>query len=480
MKKIVKYVLLGMTAIIVAIAIVINMMQPLAVDTIVVETSHAEAYFTELGHVQEDRRVDVFSLIGGEIISVHVSEGQFVQEGDVLAIVDASDILHEIEQIRVSNMSIHAQIDNLSVEESQVRANHASNRSVLQSELGAIDAQERMSQATEADQQRVNEENLRLQNIIIEQSRVNVQNAQNDFETARTLLNAGVITSVEFEASEQALEGQRTALATNEQTLEIMNSGANVVNQSEHFAAIRRTISAQISGIDHSLSQLSTEPMQRHFNTLIESNNLAIENLERRANNSIITSPVSGTIVNLHANYTNVLNPAMPVAEIRTETDNLVEVFVSTANISDVSVGDIVDLTFIRQGGDAFYSGTIYSIDSGAEAMVSILGVEERRVRVLIKPDDLSDSFRSSFDVDVRFVTYSAEDRISIPTTAVFEEEDQYMAYVVENGVAVATPVVLGARLRTEVVVESGLNIGDTVIRNARQEGLVNGVRVGY
>jgi len=220
--------------------------------------------------------------------------------------------------------------------------------------------------------------------------------------------------------------------------------------------------------------------MQRHFNALIESNNLAIENLERRADSGTITSPVSGTIVNLHANYTNILNPAMPVAEIRTETDNLVEVFVSTANVSDLSIGDTVDLTFIRQGGDAFYSGIIYSIESGAEAMVSILGVEERRVRVLIKPDNFSDSFRSSFDVDVRFVTYSAEDRIAIPRTAVFEEEGQYMVYVVENGAAITRPIVLGTRLRTEVVVESGLEVGDVVVRNVRQDGLRYGVRVQY
>jgi len=480
MKKGIKYALLVIGVVALAAVIVVNLMQPLAVDVVIVEPSNVEDYFIELGHVQEDRRVDVFSLVGGEIISVHVAEGQFVEEGDILVTVDNSDILHEIEQIRVSNLSIHAQRDNLSVEEAQVRANHTSNRNVLQSELGAIDAQERMSLATEADQQRANEENLRLQNIVIEQSRTDVQNALNDLETSRVLFNAGVLTMAELEASEQALENHRTNLATNEQRLEVIGSGAGIVNQSEHFAAIRRTISAQISGIDSSLSQLSIEPMQRHFDALIESNNLIIENLERRAENGIITSPVAGTITNLHANYTNILSPALPVAEIRTETDNLVEVFVSTSNISDLSIGDFVDLTFIRQSGDVAYSGRIYSIDDGAEATVSILGVEERRVRVLIKPDSLSDSFRSSFDVDVRFVTYSAEDRIAVPRTAIFEEDNQNMVYIIENGVAVATPVVLGTRLRTEVVVESGINAGDMVVRNARQDGLVDGVRVGH
>ena len=480
MKKKVKYVLLGVLVLAIAGAVVVNAMRPLAVVTVVVEPSRAEVYFTELGHVQEDRHVDVFSLVGGEIISVHVVEGQFVQEGDVLVVVDSRDILHEIEQIRVSNLAIYAQIDNLAVEESQMRAGQIANRNVLQSELGAIDVQERMSRVTEADQQRIREENIRLQNIIIEQSRVNVQNAYNDLETARLLFDAGIITRVEFEASQQILENHRTSLATNEQTLEIINSGAGTVDQTEHFASLRLSILAQINGIDSSLAQLSTEPMRRHFYALIQSNDLAIANLERRINSSTVTSPVSGTVVNLHVNYTNILNPARPVAEIRTESDSLIEVFVSTANVSDLSVGDTVELTFIRQSGDVLYFGTIYSIEDRAEATVSILGVEERRVRVLIEPDSSSSSFRSGFDVDVRFITYSAENRIAVPRTAIFEEAEQSMVYIVENGTAIATPIVLGARLRTEIVVESGLNVGDIIIRNARQDGLSCGTRVMY
>ena len=480
MKKKIKYGIIGALVLVIAVTIAVSALQPLAVDVIAVEPSRAEVYFTELGHVRGDRRIDVFSLVGGEIISVHVAQGQFVHEGDVLVTVDSRNILHEIEQIRVGNLAIYAQIDNLSIEESQARLNLTANRNLLQGELGAIDAQERMSLVTEADQQRAMDENIRLQNIIIEQSRINLQNAYSDFDSAHVLYDAGFLARAELEALEHGLENRRTALATDEQALEIISGGAGMVSQAEHFTALRRSILTQISDIDNSHAQLSTEPMRRHFYALIESNNLAIANLERMIYNSTITSPVSGTIANLHVNYTNILNPAMPVAEIRTQGDNLVEVLVSTANINDLSVGDAVNLAFIRQDGDALYSGTIYSIDERAEATVSILGVEERRVRVLVEPNDPGSSFRSGFDVDVRFVTYSAENRITIPRTAIFEEAGQSMVYIVENGSAVATPVTLGARLRTETVIESGLSIGDVVIRNAHQDGLSQGTRVAH
>jgi len=480
MKKRVKHIVLSVVVLVIVGVIIIMAMRPLAVSTVVITPSHAELYFIERGHVRDDRHVNVYSLVGGAIFSVDAREGQFIAEGDVIAVVDPVDLLHEIEQIRANNLALYAQIDNLDVEESSARLAQISSRNVLQSELNSINAQEQIARTTELSGRQVREENIRLQNILIEQSIIDVQNAINDLERAQALFIAGIITRLELEASEQALEAHRTALQVNEQRLEIINNETGVADQSEHFEALRSSIQAQINGIDATLNQMSSEPMARHFHALIDSNNLAIANLERMVDGSTITSPVSGVIERLHVDSTNIVNPAMPVAEIRTEADNLIEVFVSTTNITDISVGDNVDLIFIRQGGDVVYSGTVHSINNRAEAMVSILGVEERRVEVLIEPDILSDSFRSGFDVDVRFVTYSAEDRIVVPRTAVFEENGQSMLYVVENGTAVARLVLLGTQLRTEVVVISGLNVGDVVIRNARQDGLAAGGRVVY
>ncbi|MCL2839887.1 MAG: HlyD family efflux transporter periplasmic adaptor subunit [Defluviitaleaceae bacterium] len=480
MKKKVKYAILILIVLAVGGAVVFTAMQPLHVDTVIITPSYAEAYFTERGHVQDDRHVTVYALTGGVILSVNVQEGQFVEEGDILAVIDPSDFLHEIQQLSVSNQSIYAQIDNLAAEEARMRVSQTASRNALQGELNAIAAQEQIARVSETDGLHIREENIRLQNILIEQSRIDVQNAQDELDRAQLLFNAGIIPRVEVDAAEQVLEGHNTMLQTNEQRLEIISSEAGIVDQSEHFAALRSATQAQIAGIETTLNQLNSEPMRQHFLALIEGNNLAIANLERMVNSSTITSPVSGIIDQLHVDSTNILNPARPVAEIITGGDNFIEVFVSTANINDLSVGDTVDLIFIRQGGDVVYSGTIYSIGNRAEAMVSILGVEERRVEVLIEPNTSSDSFRSGFDVDVRFVTYAAENRITVPRTAIFEDAGQSMVYVVENGTTVARPVVLGTQLRTEVVIESGINDGDVVIRNARQDGLAHGISVAY
>ena len=220
--------------------------------------------------------------------------------------------------------------------------------------------------------------------------------------------------------------------------------------------------------------------MRQHLNALIESGNLAIANLERMISESTIVSSVSGTIINLNVNTTNVLDIALPVAEIMTFEDSLIEVFVSTADIGMLQLGDKVDIIIGHQGREVLYTGTIHSIGVRAEAMLSVLGIEERRVKVLITPDEESGALISGFEVDVRFIVYYAENQISVPRTAVFTQDGLNMVYLVDGGRATAVPVQLGQELRTEHVVVSGLSYGEIIIRNAHQEGLSNGIRVLY
>ena len=479
MKKKFKYGLAGIIVLAIVGVVVVSALQPLAVDTIVVSPQLAQMYFTERGHVQDDRHVNIYAMVGGTVVNVHARTGQFINEGDVIAVVDNVDLLHEIEQIRAGNLALYAQIDNLAAEEAQARISQSSARNVLQNELNAINAQEQIAQTAEESGQQVRDENIRLQNILIEQSFVNKQNAINDLERINGLYIAGVVTRLDVYAAEQILDAARTAHQVNLQQLEIILSD-QTTDQSAQFSALRGSILAQINGIDSSINHLSTEPMRRSLYAQIESNNLAILNIERLVANSVIVSPVTGIVEDLHIETINILNPAMPVARIRTEAENLVEAYVLTSNVADISEGDYVDLIFLRQSGDVVYTGRVYSIESRATATVSILGVEERRARVLIEPLTSSDSFLSGFDVDVRFITYSANDSLLVPRTAVFYEDGQSMVFVAANGIAAKRTVELGQQLRSEFVVNQGITNGDRVIRNANQQNLYDGTRISY
>jgi len=480
MKKKIKYLLAGVIVLTILGAIIINSLQPLRVDVVVIEPIHAQAYFSERGIVREDKLVDIYSLVGGEVIDVYVQEGQTISAGEVIGVVDSSELLHKIELIKVNNRAILARIDDLVADETRARDSQRADSNTLLRELDTISVQEQIARTSEMDNQQVREENIRLQNILIEQSQRDVQNLEQELERANTLYDVGLIPKVELEAAEQALEDSRTALTANEQKLVIINSDISSADQSAYYSALKASIQARIDSIEATLRVSYSQPMQQYYQTQIESGELEIANSERMVGNSIIKSHVSGRISHLYIDSKNVIGTATPVAKIRTGTDHMIEVFVSTVNIDDIQKGDSVELIFTRQNGDLVYTGTIRDVDDRAEVMVSALGIEERRVKVLIEPDSISENFRSGYDVEVRFVTYSSDNRVVVPRTAIFKDGGQSMVYVVKNGTVVATSVELGANLRTAVVIESGVGFNDVVIRNATQEGLQNGTRVTY
>jgi len=359
LKKFVKY-FLAVVVLPAVLLFVILGAHPMVVEVVTIEPTTAQNYFVERGQVRNERSVNVFSLVGGEIYRVYVREGQTVNAGQAIAVVDSSSLVHEMEIIKMNNEAALVQIEHLQEDERIVRNRFRgdANANIRRSELNAISA--------------------RMQNY---QSQIDIGDVQ-------------------------------------------------------------------------------------------------IAHIESMISDSVIRSHVSGTISHLYIDDANIVDLTMPIAEIRTETDNLIEVFVSTFYIDEINIGDSVEMIFTRHHEDIVYTGSIHSIDNRVEVMMSVLGVEEHRVAVNIRPDTISNIFQYGFDVDVRFVTYSSENRMLVPRTAVFEENGDSMLYLFVDGIAVATPVELGTSFRTDVIVESGIAFDDTVIRNARQDGLSDGARV--
>lgn len=454
---------------------IVTYFAPLEVETLILEPGDARVYFMERGIVRNDVKMNIFPIVSGQILSLEVREGQEVSAGDIIAIVDSRDFYFEIARLRANNASIAAQIRNMDVQDQLSRNSQPAARESLLGEYNAILAQEAMAPAADRDQNRIREENIRLQNILIEQSRNNLEATQRDLVNFTTLFEAGAVSRTQLDQTVRAAEAFQTDLDAHIQQLEIISTG-QVINQEEHFSAIRSSIQAQINGIDRYLQANSIAPMRDHFNVLIQSGNLTIANLERMVEDSALRSPVDGIISALFIEHTNVVNMAVPMAEITTGEDNLIEVFVSTLDIDEINLRDTVEIILRRQREDISLPGIVYAVDNAAELRISTLGVEERRVEVLIEP--LGKTIPSGFDVDVVFTTHFESGRVLIPRTAVFSVENQDMVFVVENGVAVLRSVVLGLALRTDYIAEQGLEFGEEIIRNANTEGLSNGIRV--
>jgi len=166
-----------------------------------------------------------------------------------------------------------------------------------------------------------------------------------------------------------------------------------------------------------------------------------------------------------------------PIAVITTDKDCEVETFISVMDIGAVESGKNVSMTLKGRLGDKVIEGRVTQIDSAAVAKVSALGIEERKVKAIVTPDNPG-VLKDGYDVDVRFTVFHEENSLTAPKTAFFKADDKDMLWVIKDGKAVMTEVVKGLELRTEFVVESGIFEGDVVIADASVSGLKEGANV--
>lgn len=477
MKKIVKWVLVAIVAVVAIIGGVYYMSLPMKVTAVKAEPKTAEIYFIEQGIAGVERTAEVYAIVPGKILSLLVAENQSVKEGDVICVIDTKDIEFQIAQARSNIATYEAQINNLDIEEQKGRDTLISSKTALLGELKTLNAEEKSSSASTEDLLVNKEEQIRLQNIVIAQNEKDLERAKEELQKAETLYMSGIIPQSEYEITQNAVIAQENLLTQNMQKLNIIERG-EVKSDGAYYLAAKESLEAQIKGIDDTLKKSYTGAMKSYYEALIEGSHTVIEQLNKKIEDAKVRANVSGVITELYIKDTNVANTQTPVAAITPDMTNLVEVYVSTNDIDEIQVGLEVDLILKRRAGDKTFTGVVKDIANEATVKLSVLGVEERRVKVTIAPVTGAEEIKKGFDVDVKFNTYFEQGKLAIPKTAFFVVDDKDVVWVIKDGKAIMTEVTKGRELRADFVVESGLSSGDYVITDADTEGLTDGANV--
>jgi len=131
-------------------------------------------------------------------------------------------------------------------------------------------------------------------------------------------------------------------------------------------------------------------------------------------------------------------------------------------------------------GGNASLEGRVRRVEPSGFMRVSALGVEERRVNIVVDFVDGAAAARSLGDgyrVEVRVEVWHQDDVVTVPVGALFRREAAWAAFSVEDGVARLRTVELGQRSDTDGQVLSGLSPGQTVVLHP-PDTLTDGLRV--
>lgn len=418
MKKKVKWIGLGVIALLAVVATAYTMLAPTALPLTEVSPQRAELHIIAQGSAAGDRVVQLYPLVSGPLLEVFVEEGQRVRAGEVICTIDPEPIRQQLRQAESSIQSVRAQQQNF-VEQT-------------------------------ASKQQSHREQLQLQGLRIEQGQRDLALAQTELSRQQSLYDIGALAKAELEQAEAAVQQLSLALEAARAELTILEADPDGASMGGHYQALIAVEQAKLALLERDLAHTS------------------------------ITASADGIISALPVLTSNYVSASSPVAEL-TVTETLhVEADISTSDVDSIHVGDEVILRLNRRGGEVEFPGHISKIAETAELTISALGLEEHRVKVEILPGAVPKGveFGAGYDVEVAFILFRQDDQLLVPKSALFEQDGADMLWLVDGGRLRAVPVQKGMELRTQYVIEDGLSPDSLVVSDANDKRLKDGLRV--
>jgi len=175
---------------------------------------------------------------------------------------------------------------------------------------------------------------------------------------------------------------------------------------------------------------------------------------------TLIVAPFSGLVTKMDVKVGEIASPNTSEITLMSQGAFQIESFVPEINVALLSLGDTAHVTLDAYGDDAIFEARVISIDP---AQTVRDGVSTYRVRLQF--DGADPRIRVGMTANVRIVTDTRENVISIPQGLLIEREGKYFVRVDRGGEGIERQVsVGGVSSLGNIEITSGLSEGDIVI----------------
>ncbi len=191
-----------------------------------------------------------------------------------------------------------------------------------------------------------------------------------------------------------------------------------------------------------------------------------------------VRSPVSGTVLQRMRQSAGAVQVGAAVLSIGNLDSLEVAVDVLSPDAVRVRPGMMVELR--RWGGDDSLAGRVRRVEPAGFTQVSALGIDEQRVWVIVDlqdPEAVRGILGDGYRVEARFILWSGDEVLQVPTSALFREGDNWGVFVVHDQQAHYRTVTPGRRSGLVAEITAGLDVGERVILHPGQD-VHQGVRI--
>lgn len=179
-----------------------------------------------------------------------------------------------------------------------------------------------------------------------------------------------------------------------------------------------------------------------------------------------LTAPISGRVLRVIQESETIIAAGTPILEIGNIANDL-EVVAELLSTDAVQVSEGDRVLIRKWGGANILHGVVERVEPWGFTKTSALGVEEQRVKSIIRFTDEAAKRRNlghGFRVETRIVIWEAKDTVVVPSSALFRQGGDWAVFTVKGGQAKLTKLEVGRNNGTLAEVKGGLELGTKVI----------------
>lgn len=168
-----------------------------------------------------------------------------------------------------------------------------------------------------------------------------------------------------------------------------------------------------------------------------------------------IIAPFSGKVGLRNISVGEYLTPNTTIANLLSTNPVKISFSIPEKYVSQLKTNS--SISFNIDGSNKTYTGKIFAIEPGINEQTRTLQIKA------LAPNVNNELLPGSF-AKVKLALSAIKDAILIPTEAVIPVLQGKVVYVSKNGKAQQVPIETGTRTANQILVLSGLNVGDTVL----------------
>ena len=444
---------------------------PPAPHTVSVTRGDIAVSVSETGTIEPVDKVDVKSKAAGRLLSIPITEGQFVHKGQLIAVVDRSLIDPQLAQYEAQLHSAQARL-------SQTQAEYALQ---VQQTAAAI-AEAKASLATAKTHLAVvaagaRPQELAQQKEAVDRAQISADGALRTQTRRASLLAKGFISQADYDTAQVAVDTAQSTLATAKQAQALTEAGPRVQDVADaqaQVAAARVNLDAAQANAGQNAVKYADIAQAREAVSQIAGN---IQTLQVNIADTRILAPASGIVLKKYRETNEIVQSATTgfsdaqslVATLGSRLQ--VSVGINEVDVAKVALHSPATITVDALPGASFpgavtqiapASTNAFSTDSsggsgGANSISKFL------VKVAFNRND--PRLRSGMSASVSIISQKHVHVVLAPLEAVpFDGKSGTVTILTAAKKQEKRPVVTGLRDDTQVEIVSGLRPGEMLV----------------